>query len=204
MVITRPGITPVALDVGKTSGAAQPPPPETIVTLGFAEPVPSEWQNGWSATWTAAASNPVQVTLTPAGDNREATFAAPDVTTTAELTFDALVVTLDCGTPLVTTSVMVPIQLVSELLFDLPDTITLNVPLDLTLYTTVTGAPPGYVALYFVEDPPPDGITAEIDQDAGTLTVVGGVGETMTVNVQIFGTAGLLAEASDTIQIVAP
>jgi hypothetical protein len=201
VVVMRSAASLTTLDAAKTSGAAQP---GDTVTLLFAEPVPDEWQEGWSATWTADPGNVEAVTLIPGLNGREASFTAPAVSQTIELTFDALVCTLDINQPLVTTSATVSIQVVSQLMFDLPDTITLNVPLDLTLYTTVTGAPPGYVALYFVEDPPPDGITAEIDQDTGTLTVVGGVGETITVNVQIWGTADLLAEASDTIQIVAP
>jgi len=203
VVITRPEVTPVDQDVGKTSGAAEP---DDIVTLSFAEPVPSEWQDGWSATWTAAESNPVEVTLTPAGDNREASFVAPDVAETTELTFNALVVTLDCNTPLVTDSVTVSIQVASAVLDFSPagNQITIGETFDLTQYTNVTGAPTELEILYFVEHPPPDSVAYDIDQDAGTLLVTSGMtGTIMTITVEIFGTAGQLAEASDTLEIVA-
>jgi len=91
----------------------------------------------------------------------------------------------------------------------LPDTITVGDTLELTQFVDVDLAPANVVLLFFANSPGdgmlPPGVVATIDQDADTLTVTAGAGQTIEVRVEVLGTGAVpLAEDSDTIMIVAP
>jgi hypothetical protein len=98
---------------------------------------------------------------------------------------------------------------------DLPSTIAVGETIDLDddftnasshPILTVTGAPVGYQALFFAEAAGggalPPGVSLTIDQATGELTATAGAGESIRITVVIMWTAGILAEASDTIEVV--
>jgi len=194
----------------KSSGAAGP---GDTVTLSLGDTVPTDWLD--SAEWEQNEGNlPAVTPLIPEGPGG-VTFTAPNVTETTDLEFT---VTIIGGCPLgtLTGSVTVPIQ-VADVVFDLPSTIAVGETLDLDdddnpdtgqPILTITGAPTDREVLFFpaAEDNGelPEGVEVTVDQDTGVMTVSAGIGETIQITVQVFGTAGLLAEASDTIEIVAP
>jgi hypothetical protein len=187
----------------KTSGAARP---GETVTLILAD------EGFWNVQWEQNQRNEPAVTLTRVG-RTNATFIAPDVDSSTDLCFT--VRAQHCPGVEQTGSVNVPIQ-VAEVVFDLPSTIAVGETLDLDddftnvssqPILTVTGAPDGYQALFFAEGGGggalPPGVSLTIDQATGELTATAGEGETIRVTVVIMWTAGILAEASDTIEIVA-
>lgn len=188
----------------RSSGAAQP---GMTVTLFLDEDLPASCEA--QALWSQTGGMPlVALTNHGAGGGQfmpgSATFMAPAVPATTNLTF-RVDIPAGCaaGEPARTGSVIVPIQ-VADLVFNLPVSIQVGASLNLTTVTMVSGAPNDFLALYFTEDPLPQGVDADINQFNSTLTVHAGAGRTLRVTCQIFGAAGLLAEASDTINIVGP
>lgn len=191
-----------------STGAAQP---GEIVTLALAESVPATWLT--TTQWEQNPDSVPVVALSPTGDG-QVEFVVPSVDETTDLHFT--VTTDGCLLGRLTGSVTVPIQ-VAQLVFDLPSTITIGGTLDLDddnnpdtgePILTIIGAPAYREILFFASaegggELPPD-VDLSIDRDTGVMTVSAGVGDTFQVTVQVFGTAGLLAEASDTIEIVAP
>jgi len=191
----------------RTSGAASP---GDTVTLSPGDLIPHDWFD--TMQWEQDEGNEPAVTpLTPDGWGG-VTFTAPGVTETTDLTFT--VRTNGCGLGELTGSATVPVQ-VAEVTFDLPTSITVGDTLDLDdddnpdtgeKILTITGAPADPEILFFAaavgNGELPAGVELTIDQDTGVMTVTTGAGETIQVTVQVFGTAGLLAEVSDTINIV--
>ncbi len=196
----------------KSSGAAGP---GDTVTLSLGDAVPTDWLD--PAEWEQNEGNlPAVTPLTPEGLGG-VTFTAPNVTETTDLEF-TVTITGGCSLGTLTGSVTVPVQ-VADVVFNLPSTITvgeagaLDLDDDDNLETgqpilTITGAPADREVLFFpaAEDNGqlPEGVEVTVNQDTGVMTANSGVGVTIQITVQIFGTAGLLAEASDTIEIVAP
>ncbi len=156
------------------------------VTLSLGDDVPA----GWTAEWEQ--TDPVAVPLTTVSD-REASFPAPDVTETVNLSFEA-VVTTGCPLGELTGTATVPIQY-AEITLTLPDCIEVGSDLTLSAFVGVTGAPADHEVLFFVSD----GVDVVVNGDV--LTVNAGAGQAIEVTVQVFGTAGLLAEAVATIAI---
>ena len=204
------GFTETTQVATKSSGAAGP---GDTVTLSLGNAVPADWLD--PAEWEQNEGNlPAVTPLIPEGPGG-VTFTAPGVAETTDLEF-TVTITQGCPLGILTGSVTVPIQ-VADVTFDLPSTITVGGTLDLDddnnpdtgqPILTIVGAPPDREVLFFPaaegNGQLPPGVDVTIDQDTGVMTANSGVGETIQVTVQIFGTAGLLAEDSDTIEIVAP
>jgi hypothetical protein len=192
----------------KSSGAAEP---GETVTLELDDEVDA----AWTAVWEADAGNAYPVTLS-APDPRSATFTAPGVTESVELTFHARGCRSDDpGVGLVGT-VAVPVQ-VAGAAFDLPAEIEVGTVIDMKqddnpdtgqpILTVDSGAPPDYEVLFFLSADgalPPD-VLVTVEQATGILTVdaASAVDVDVEVAVQVFGAAGLLAEAFDTFRVVA-
>jgi hypothetical protein len=183
----------------RSSGAAQP---GDTVTLDLDDSEDAE------VVWTQDDGDKIEAgTITPV-DDQSSTFMAPAVTSTVTLNFNASGCRADMpGVPL-QGAVSVPIQVASITSFDLPATVTIGVPLTLSDFLTIgAGAPAQLEVLFFVAgngDLPP-GVQAQITgPNADVLEVSAGAGQSITVDVQIVGTAGVLAEQSDMILIVAP
>jgi len=183
----------------KSSGSALP---GDNVTLDLADIVPADW----TATWRQVAGELPAVALTKSG-TRAATFTAPNVATTTILNFQAAGCSpLALGQGLSGT-LAIPVQVAS---------VTINLPaniqdsdcetLDLADFVTVTGITSGFELLFFASsngDLPPGVVLGEDVSETGSLSVTSGAGESITITVQVVGTAGFLDEASDTIAIVA-
>ncbi len=209
---------PLPASPTKSSGSAVPG--ETVeLTLATPNdpdnPVPADFQ----ATWIQDPNNPsdpvdpmapdadVFVTLTRVSANR-ATFVAPAVTTTTNLHFLAGICSPDeLGEGRLAAPLSVSIQ-VAEVEFGLPPTITEGTTITLVPFVEVTGAPENFELLFFLNAPGngqlPPGVVASIDNESHQLSVTSGAGQTIQVRTHVWGTAGLLAQTSDTIMIVAP
>lgn len=193
----------------KSSGAAVP---GDTVTLDLDDSVAASW----TAVWTQDAGDTDQVDDLAAMDSRSASFTAPNVTESVELTFHARGCRVDdLGVGLEGT-VTVPVQ-VAGAAFDLPSEIEVDSVVDLKhddnpdtgqpILTVDSGAPADYEVLFFLsaDGALPGDVLVTVDQDTGVLTVdaASAVGVDVEITVQVFGAAGLLAEASDTFTIVA-
>jgi hypothetical protein len=181
----------------KSSGAAQP---GEMVVLSLEEDLPAACDAAtlWTQTAGPAALNP-----NDSHADGSFTFTAPNVAVTTNLSF-RVDIPANCAPnqPARTANLTVPVQ-VANVVFDLPATIAVNSPLSLVNFTSVSGAPADFLTLYFSEEPLPQGVNLEINQFDRTLTVSSGVGQTVEITVQVFAASGLLAQAADTIQIVA-
>ncbi len=197
ITVLRAGVGP------KTSGDVKPGDENVTLTLDSlteGQDVPA----GWSADWSQTSGD--AVTLTPLND-LYVSFTAPSVTETTDLVFEVTINGTDCATAPTFTSVTVQVQVVDDLVFDLPDTIAVGEVLNLEDYwsTSASVTVNEFTVQYFVEDPPPDSLEYNLDQDAGTLEFTAGAADTViTVSMKVFGTAGELAEAADTIVLTAP
>jgi hypothetical protein len=192
----------------KSSGAAVP---GETVTLELDDEVDA----AWTAVWEADAGNAYPVTLTIT-DSRSASFVAPEVTESVELTFQVRGCRSDdLGVGLEGT-VSVPVQ-VAGAVFDLPAEIEVGSTVDmkqddnpdtgLPILTVDSGAPADFEVLFFLSADgalPPD-VLVTVEQETGILTVdaASAVDVDVEVAVQVFGAAGLLAEAFDTFTVVA-
>lgn len=212
--LTLPGFELTAQVATKTSGAARSSAlngtvPE-VVTLTLADTVPG----GWTAVWTQTGDpGDPQVVLTASG-NRSATFEAPAVTSTIQLTFLATVT--GCGLGTLTGMATVSIQW-GDVGLTLPATIQTGQQYNLYDYTLVNGDPTSPAALdaldltllFFAVAPgggelPPE-VAVSINQTTGILTVTAGAGQTIEIITRLFGTAGELANNEgdgDTVPIV--
>jgi len=186
----------------KTSGTAKSAlltdQPE-VVTLGLTDTAIN--LAGWvAATWTQTSGTDVTGSLA-ASNATEATFDAPDVDMTETLMFEAVV---DGCT--VTASVEIQYAVIT---FILPGTLGLGdaQKIDLDDYLAITGIDPSEVTVFFSvsgDGALPPGVVVSIDSVTNELTGTAGNGESITVNVSVFGTAGELATASDTIAVGGP
>jgi hypothetical protein len=192
----------------KSSGAAQP---GDTVTIDLADGVVAT-----SAVWVQDPADTVRVTLTPSG-NRAATFSAPQVTSTTNLRFVAVIACNPAGTGTVQGGTLtVPIQ-VATVELNLPATIQTGQQYNLYDFTLVNGDPTspealagvGLELLFFAATPGdgglPPGVVVSVDQATGVLTVTAGAGQTIEIVARLFGTAGELAnnvDDGDTVLIV--
>lgn len=215
VAFTLPAFTLTTQVAAKSSGAAQP---GENVTLTLADSVPAAWKN--SAQWTQVfdiKSGDPQVTLSADGSGG-ASFTAPQVENSVDLTFQVTTnACFDQGTAgtniqqLVGT-VVVPIQVVNSVTFTPPvgptpvgGTIKLNDPNSDPPTLVVTGIT-DFQAFFFAANGGslPEGVEISVDQETSILTVTKappGV-STVTIKVEIFGTAGLLHDtASAMIQV---
>ena len=94
----------------------------------------------------------------------------------------------------------VPIQ-VADVVLSLPGTIAVGQVIDLDDSVTVTRIDPNDVVALFTVTP--DTVERILNANDNTLQVMNGVGNTLTVSVDVFGTAGMLASTSGTIEIIA-
>lgn len=184
----------------KSNGAAVPGEGNVSVTLAGSAP------SNLTATWTQDPSDAEQVSFDdPRPDSESETFTAPSVATTTSLNFIATVGNCSSG-ELPQGTLTVPIQ-VADATFDLSPAggVALNQPLDLSQFTMVSDSAPDLTVALYVVDPLPAGVVLSVNQLTSTLMVTeGAVGQSITITAQIFGTAGLLVEATDSIQIVGP
>jgi hypothetical protein len=190
------GGTPTSVQT-KSSGAAVP---GSLVVLSLNEDLPNACEA--AAVWSQTGG-PMVDNLVHQGDG-SARFTTPtqdQIPTTMNLTF-VVNIPASCSVGARTGTITVPVQ-VANLVFDLPGTLALNAPLNLVDFTAVNGAPSDFLVLYFSQEPLPDGVVLDINQFTSTLTVTAGVGQPIRITVQVFAAAGLLAEASDVIQVVA-
>ncbi len=163
------------------------------VTLLLSDTVPADWAD--TAVWTQVDGD--LVTLTDGGDGT-ASFVAPIVTDST--TFEFEVTTDGCAGLAGRTEVAVQTATIS---LDLPDTIAEGSTVDLAAAVTLTNAPANTLLLYFVQSVVPAGADLQLDQVSGELGVVSGAGSNVTIAVQVFSTAGLLGQATDTFAISA-
>jgi hypothetical protein len=172
--------------------------------------------DGWTAAWEGDAANNPAVTLTAVPPS-EATFTAPDPDETALLTFTATIPedptgVAGCDLGALTGTLTVPIQVADVTLDFAPvsDEIHVGVPVSLWDHTAISGIDPAsVVSLYAAAKPGdgelPPGVTLSINQDTGVLLVTAGADETpLEITVEVFGTAGSLAEATATVRIRNP
>ncbi len=181
----------------KTSGATVP---AALVVLSLDEDLPNPCEA--AALWTQT-SGPAVDGLIHQGDG-SARFTAPTrdrVPTTMNLGFEVNIPS-SCSVGARRGTAIVPVQ-VANLVFDLPATVSLNTPLGLDDFTAINGAPTDFLVIYLPPDPLPADVALDINQFASTLTVTSGIGSAVRITAQVFAAAGLLAEASDMIQIVA-
>jgi len=160
----------------------------------------------YRATWRQAAGGLPAVTIGAGPDAQSATFTAPAVTETTDMDFvvgvcrtvtNGVDVTYE-GTTILTESVSVQTATVS-LVFN--DTFAVGEVVTLGDFVTLSGEPAGAELFYFATlngDAP-----VEIDNAAGTMTIDNSVGTSVEVSVQVIGTAGPLATATDTFVIAA-
>jgi len=200
--LTLPGFGLTTQVATKTSGAARSSAlkvtePE-VVTLTLADTVPADWNAVW--TQSGEEGDP-QVVLTASG-TRSATFEAPAVTSTTQLTFLAAV--NGCGLGSVTGTATVSIQW-GDIELTLPATIGTGQQYNLYDFTLVNGQPTTPAALesvdlellFFAVTPGdgglPPGVEVSIDKVTGILTVTAGAGQTIEIVARLFGSAGELA-----------
>jgi hypothetical protein len=204
--------------VAKTSGAAQP---GEQVTLDLADVISDQCSATWAfvSTSPGGATEPVLTAIPPDG----ARFTAPNVSTTTVFTFEATVSCPPdefvfepesfCG------QASVSVQ-IADAAFNLPAFIAPGVSLNLNVVArggdlnpdtdqpilTVTLAPPDFEVLFFVEDGGQPNPNVSLDGLTGDLTVnpTAQNGATVTISVQVLGTAGLLDEQRDTFTVGAP
>lgn len=198
---TSGGTIPTKTTGAEKACAASPAVCETV-TLSLEDSVPSACRQ--NVQWTQDASDTVQVTLTPGGvGTGSASFPVPrvDVVTTS-MTLHFTVTSSGCSLG-ATGTATVSIQVATATWNNLPSCTELNDPLDLDAFAQVSGQPaaPDAVVLVTVEEN--DLVDFDFNPVTNILEVNAGVGETLTVNLQVFGTAGLLAEATDTIDVEA-
>jgi len=192
VTITLPAFTTTTELATKTSGATQP---GEVVSLNLRASVPAGW--GDTATWSDDTG------LTIGFDDNDsdgtATFTAPAVAETTILSFT--VTTEGCSVGILTGSASVPVQ-VATLNFTLTE-VVIDAPVILSSFAQLTGAPDSTVIIFSIDDPPD--VERTYDPENFTLTVTSGAGNTLTITVQVFGAAGLLASTDPpvTINIVA-
>lgn len=200
------GLTLTTIGATKTSGAALSAaltgsPPEEV-SLNLSDEALAVWD---AATWAfdqSEGENVTSVTLTPVdGSDTEVTFDAPEVfeSTTLFFTAEATGTAPDC-----TLQASVEIQY-AEITFDLPETIQLDTPLDLASFVQLTNAPADTTLFFTVNGSLPAGVEVDIDSDTNVMTVTAGSdGQSFTVNVSVFGTAGEIVFDDDEIAISVP
>ena len=195
-------IPPLEIVGTKSSGAAQP---GETVDLDLDDGEDAEWKAVWSQVPGPVDAGPLTVV-----NDRSATFVAPNPILMAgqdpvsvALTFTATGCRADMPGLGLTGEVSVPIQVASVQL-DLDDCVNVGANLTLSDFVTLSGEPAGVELLFFVTNGGtlPPGVDVEVDGDV--LTVIAGAGETIEITVQVFATANLLAEATDTIDIEDP
>ena len=180
----------------KSSGAAQPTDVDPV-TLDIAD----EEDQSLDVAWSQDPGDATQVTLTQNPGSNEATFDPPSVATTTDLHFIA---TSPCaGGGNQTGRLTVQIQ-VGEVTLALPATINEGSSISLPTFTTVSAsAPTSRNVLFFATDENGDELPANVIVSinaANMLTVTSAPDDTVIqITVQLFGTAGLLDTASDTI-----
>jgi hypothetical protein len=196
----------------KSSGAAQPGDPP--VTIDLADGVNA----ALVPVWVQDIADTVRVVLTQPQGSRSATFNPPQVTTTTDLHFVAVIDCVPGGAALVQGGrLTVPIQ-VATVVLTLPDTVADGGgQVNLYLFTNVNNSGMGVETpatltsrglelLFFAATPGdgglPPGVEVSIDQATGMLTVTAGAGQTIEIVARLFGTAGELASHQDTIGIV--
>jgi hypothetical protein len=202
VVVTVSAFTSTTVVGTKSSGAAQP---SQTVLIDLADSVPADW----AAVWRQDVSDTLDVAnLTPNGTSA-ATFTAPTPpnSQTTDLNFVASGCSaLHLGEGLSgTLAVQVQVAVVT---WD-GDLVSCLAPGDsvtLSEYTTITGISEDLIEeLFFAADGGslPDGVTIDIDQDTGVLTVLTAAAapQAIVVEVKIFGTSGLLDEAATSITV---
>jgi len=206
----------------KSSGAARP---HETVTIDLADGV----NPALVPVWVQDVGDPLRVTLNqpvdPLGHRLPATFTAPEVAATTDFHFIAAIDCVGVGAGQVHgANVTVPIQ-VATVGMTLPASVATGSPLNLYSITQVNGSPADPLALenqglrllFFASTPCnpvcrvggpcdglPNGVTLSIDQNRGILTITGGVGQTIEIRSQLWGTANQLASNCATITIAAP
>ncbi len=179
----------------QVDGAAQAG--ETVkITLGDTEP--SDRTARWAQEPNDAVAFPV--TLDAQADNRSATFTAPVVPQTTDLRFLAAGCSSSEPGQVFTGEVTAPIQFADVTLdfSSINDQIAIGEPLTLTNFINVSGIDLADIELFFSSTGPDP-----IDQATSVLTVTSGVGETITITVQVLATAGFLDNDSDDLTIIA-
>jgi len=150
--------------------------------------------------------SPPAVSLTPGNDAQSATFTAPSVSTSTTLDFMVGVcrVVMTSGQPdsfegtlALTESVSVQTATVT---LSLPDTIDAGSVVTLGDFVTLAGEPAGAELFFFATLDGDAPVTID-NTDPATMTVGNAVGTVVEVSVQVIGTAGPLATATDTFTI---
>ena len=167
------------------------------VTLSLADNVNAACLT--NVQWSQNPADSIQVTLTPgAAGSGQATFTVPRetlVTTTTTLRFTVTAAGCPDGT---TGSANVSIQIANaNWNANLPACVEVGDTIDLDGFITVTGQPTSSLTLISVEDLPNE---EDFNPLTNVLLPTAG-GATVTVTLQVFGTAGLLDEAVETIAI---
>ncbi len=155
-----------------------------------------------SVQWTQAATDAIQVTLTP-GTLGSATFSVPrvnQVTTSVDLHFN--VVSAACTAHGTMGTATVSIQIANASWVGLPTCLEIGdvIDIDEATIAVVTGNPTNSLKLVSVE-----GLTNEDDYNpfSGVLSPTAGAGTTVMARIQVFGTAGLLDEVEQNVMIMA-
>jgi hypothetical protein len=176
--------------------------PGETAELRLGESVPQSCVN--NAQWVQASPATPMVVITGPNMDGAFTFMAPTVTTTTTFTFN--VTTIGCSAGTMGTA-RVEVQ-IAEAVWDqdgidaLPDCIEVGCAIDLDAFFDISLQPVISLPLYSVLDV--DASVASINQTTGTLTLNDSDGVTsLTILGQVFGAAGLLDEAMETIDIVA-
>lgn len=203
--VTMKAYTGMVMVGTRSSGAAMPGDAVEIEL----NPNDSNFNNSWQVAWEQNDTDTVQLVggaLVQAPDDSPiATFTAPTVGTSTTLNFDARGCRADMLGVGLGGSVSIPVQ-IATISLDTPAQVTLGGTLQLENFTTVTLIAEGdFELLFFVNGNGslPDGVLVSIDQITHELTVdPGSATGTIQITVQVFGTAGQLAETTQSIEIV--
>lgn len=206
--VTMNAYTSMVMIDTRSSGAALP---GDAVEIELDDNDP-DFNSSWQVVWEQQDGDTEQLAgdalVQDPDDSPIATFTAPAVDTSTTLNFNATGCRADLLGAGLDGSIAIPVQ-IANVTFDLPASITIGddpLQLDDALYLNVTDAPGTLTILFFADNNGtlPPGVNISIDQDTNQLTVANdsATATGITITVQVFGTAGLLAEASDTIDIV--
>lgn len=175
--------------------ACAPVPAEcALATISLAASVPAACLT--QVNWAQRLTDVVQVVLVPGPvGSGSASFRVPRadaLPASTVLGFTATVLACPIGN---VASTEVSIQMATAAWGGLPPCIGIGQVLDLDSFAVVAGQPPAPDAIVLITVEENQMVDFDFDPLTNTLEVIAGVGETLTIRLQVFGTAGLLAEA---------
>ena len=204
--ITMSAYSDIVMFSTRSSGAAQPGDAVEIELDLNDTNLNGSWQVVWEQddTDTVQLADDDEFGQSP-DDSPIATFTAPMVVSSTILNFDARGCRADMLSVGLDGMISIPVQIATVSL-DTPAQVTIGGTLQLDNFTTVDLIAVGdFELLFFVNGNGalPPGVLVSIDQITHELTVdPGSATGTIQVTVQVFGTAGDLAETTQSIEIV--